>query len=293
MMIIASFLASIASCLFIQQAVPTCLSDGTHTTTVASSSPYFSGQSIDVILSAKSYLVWDVTTGEILKEKNADEERPIASINKLVSILAVRQLLLPDTMVAIPPEVKTAQQKGADIQLRVGEHAKVSDLIAAALIPSANDAMVTLAIAAKGSEEAFVDYANQFAQKHGLSHTKLANATGLNGGIQYSTARDVKTMMTLAYADPFLRPYMTQGAGDLVTQEGTKRHYVSTDKLLGTYLPVLAAKTGYTIQAGENVTIIVEGPKKQPIGVVILASESRFYDAKILVEWILRNFTWP
>jgi len=64
------------------------------------------------------------------------------------------------------------------------------------------------------------------------------------------------------------------------------------NKLLGTYFPVLAAKTGYTVAAGENLVVMTNGDEGQRIGAVVLGSEQRFYDMKVLVEWVWRNFEW-
>lgn len=255
--------------------------------------PIKTGASLDVVLSADAALVWDWDTGAMLYEKNPDKERPIASITKLLSMLVVRQQLDLNAVIKIPASVRKAQRAGADVSLPAGEHAVVSDLVAASLIPSANDAVVALATAAAGSEQDFVSLMNSYAATHGLTHTLAANGTGLSGGAQHSTARDVKTMLTAVYEDAALKDYLAAPDGSLVTQEGTQRHYESTNKLLQTYLPILAAKTGYTVEARENIAIITRGPAGQKIGAVILGSRDRFQDMKALVEWTWRNFTWP
>jgi len=256
--------------------------------------PTKTGPAIDVALTAQSALVWDVATGTILYDKDGNTKRPIASLNKLASSLAVRELLPSlNTSVEIPSDARKAQAQGANIKLPVGQHASVRDLLGASLIPSANDAMVTLAVAAKGSEAEFVTYVNDFAARKGLFSTKLANATGLQGGEQYSTAHDVMRMLTMAYEDTVLRPYLSQQKGELVTTEGMKRSFISTDELLGTYMQILAGKTGYTIAAKENLAIITVGPKGQKIGAVILGSDNRFQDMKTVVEYVIRNYTWP
>ncbi len=291
--------AAVLSCVIVEQPLTSCVpyaltDDNTAQEEAAARIPYKTGDAIDVALSAESAFVWDVDTGTVLYDRNSDTERPVASLNKLVSSLAVRELLpAVTTIVEIPAEVRRAQALGANIRLPAGQHASVQELLAASLVPSANDAMVALAIAARGSEEAFVHYANDYAARHGLFHTKLANSTGLQGGTQYSTARDVKEMLMMAYADPVLRPFLSQERGSLTTQEGTRREYVSTDKLLGTYLSILAGKTGYTLEAKENLAIIAAGPNGQKIGAVILGSDNRFQDTKTAVEYVLRNYTWP
>ncbi len=125
-----------------------------------------------------------------------------------------------------------------------------------------------------------------------VENTKLANATGFSGGEQFSTARDVMRMLAVAYEDSVLRPYLSEKKGTVRTVEGTKRSFTSTNKLLGTYMPILAAKTGYTREAGENLVVITEGENGEQIGAVLLGSENRFHDMKVLVEWIWRNYTW-
>ncbi|MFH1353888.1 MAG: hypothetical protein ABIH36_01245 [bacterium] len=254
--------------------------------------PVFTGQSTDVVLTAQSALVWDETTGAILYEKNAYERRPVASLSKLLSVLVVRDQLNTTDLVEIPPVVREVQRQGVDVRLPIGGHASVYDLLAAGLIASANDALVTLAVAASGSEAAFVEQANEFARSNALFNTHIRNATGLSGGEQYSTAIDIKGLFQLAYRDQVLRNLMVSENGVLRTREGQVRHYKSTNKLLGTYFPVLAAKTGYTREAGENLVIMTYGDLGQRLGAVVLGSEGRFQDMKTLVEWVKRNYTW-
>ncbi len=254
--------------------------------------PVRTGQAIDVDLTAQSVLAWDEETGMILYEKNASEVRPIASLSKLLSALVVRSVLSPTALVEVPPQVRQAQRRGANVKLPVGEHVSVADLLAAGLTASANDALVTLAMATYGSEEAFVSRANTFAQQHGFLNTRVSNATGLMGGEQYSTAYDVKEIFRAVYRDSLLGSYLNSPRGVLRTQEGTTLGYQSTNKLIGTYLPILAGKTGYTSEAGQNLALMTEGEQGQRIGIIVLGSKARFQDAKVLVEWVRRNYRW-
>lgn len=297
MISIVQGIATVLSCIVIQQPLTSCVLYGVTPEDIPTAQtqtiPKQTGNAIDVDLSARSALVWDIATGTILYERNANEERSIASLNKLLSTVVARSIISPKATVTIPIEVKQAQKKGVGIKLIPGEHISAGDLFEAALIPSANDAMVALAIASKGSESAFVDFANSYAKSHGLFNTLLANSTGLQEGVQHSTARDVQHMLMNAYNDSFLRPFLSQQKGVIISQEGTKHSFISTDKLLGTYLPILAGKTGYTLEAKENLAIITSGAKGQKIGAVILGSDDRFQDMKIVVEYVYRNYTWP
>lgn len=282
-----------ASCAITAQDPAACVLTATSPPTVeAAVEPQKSGEATDVVLSAKAALVWDVESGKILYSKDANVRRPIASLSKLLSVLVIRDQLALSATVPIPPDVKFIQAKGAHIRLPVGQHASVQELLAASLIASANDAVVTLATATAGSEAAFVEQANQYAKTHHLPNTQLANATGLSGGDQFSTAEDVRKLLTRVYGDPHLAPLLGREKGTLTTLEGTRRVYLSTNELLGTYLPIDAAKTGYTAESGENIAIITHGASGQKIGAVVLGSNYRFQDMKVLVEWIWRNYSW-
>ncbi|HLD25594.1 MAG TPA: hypothetical protein VJC05_00955, partial [Candidatus Andersenbacteria bacterium] len=157
----------------------------------------------------------------------------------------------------------------------------------------ANDALTTLAYAAAGDEAAFANLTNDFVRRHGLLDTQVSNATGLEGGEQFSTANDIKGLFRLALKDQTLRTMLASEGGSLRTREGSVRSYTSTNKLLGTYFPVLAAKTGYTPAAGQNIVVLTYGDQGQRIGALVLGSNDRFQDIKTLVEWIKRNYTWP
>lgn len=290
---LASFALALASCLFIQAPVQSCIPMAVEVGN-PSNVPRHTGQAVDVAITAQAALVWDVETGTILYHKNEFAKRPIASLTKLATVLVVRDQISPNDMVIIPPDVSPAQRGGADIKLPVGQHTSVRDLLQATLVASANDAAVSLAVAVSGSEKQFVTTVNDFLFKQGFRDTTVTNATGLTeeGHYTTSTASEVRRLLELAYRDPVLQPFMSLPKGTLITTEGTKREYKTTNELLNSYLPILAAKTGYTVEAGENLAIITKGKEGQRIGLVVLGSEDRFRDMKVLVEWIWRNYSW-
>lgn len=287
------------SCVLGGQASADCLEPAmgqpvsTAATAVPAGRPQRAAEALDVVLTAKAAIAWDVTSGATLYAKNPNLRRPVASLSKLLSTLIIIRSVAPETRVAIPPAAPAIQRQGAHIRLPVGEEASVEDLLAASLIASANDAVIALAHAAAADEATFVALANEEARRLGLFNTRLANATGLPGGEQYSTANDVRRLLTLVYASARLGHYLDDAKGTLVTTQGTRRTYESTNELLSTYLPILAAKTGYTREAGENVALLTPLPSGHTVGIIILGSTQRFQDAKILTEWINRHYTWP
>lgn len=284
------------SCLVMGQSPQRCVPETVASSTIASThnQPTFTGTALDVELQSKAALAWDVETGTILYSKQDNGRRPVASLSKLLSAIAIRRILPLEQIVEIPDDVRAVQRSGADIALPVGQHASVQDLLHAGLVASANDAMVALAVAAKGSEEDFVVYANQVARQMGLENTGIANATGLTDkdNPQYSTASDIRRIFMTVYQDDVLAAFMDDARGQLTTTEGVTRRYKSTDKLLGTYVPVIIAKTGYTVEAGENLALITQGKSGHRLGAVILGSTDRFQDMKVLVEWLYQNYTW-
>lgn len=283
----------VLSCILALEPASVCLVDPlTVLTAPLAETISFTGEASDVVLSAKEVMAWDYDTGKVLYARAAHERRPVASLGKVLAALTVLDTLADDQVVAIPPEVRAVQRQGADIGLPVGEHATVGELLRAGLVASANDALVTLAVAARGSEEAFVEAVNVKAAALGLTDTRLSNATGLTGGMQFSTAMDLRKILMRAYREPRLQPYFSAQTGTLVTREGRRLPYKTTNKLLGTYMPILAAKTGYTVEAGENLMVITRGPQGQRVGAIVLGSQDRFSDMKSLVEWLWRNYTW-
>lgn len=294
-MTLAHLAATIFSCVVLTSNPEACLKthiDDQPEVADVASGPVFTGQSLDVILTAQAALVWDGETGKVLYERNSQVRRPVASLVKLASVLVVRKSLPLSQMVEIPREVLLAQQRGANILLPAGQHATVDDLLGASLTASANDAMVTLAHAVAGSEEEFVQAVNRQLPEFAVRDTRLSTATGLSGGEQYSTAADIRTLLTLLIGDPPMRAYLSAQVGVLATSEGARRSYKTTNKLFGTYLPVVAAKTGYTVEAGQNLAMLTRTSSGHEIGAVVLGSDERFQDMKILVEWINRNYSW-
>lgn len=293
-----SYLAiSALTCALLAQPLPQCIEDRVRVdgqvAGIQAITPHRTGESIDVQLTAESVLAWDLDTDIPLYQKNAEARRPVASLSKLLSLLTVRQHVPLSAILEIPQGARRAQLQGANVKLPIGEHVSALDLYEASLIASANDAMVTLALAVSDTEDVFAQLASDYARNDlHLTNTQLANATGLSGGEQYSTAQDIKELLLTAYRDPQLRPLLAQASGTITTIEGTSRKYTTTNQLLNSYLPIVAAKTGYTVEAGENLALLTSTEQGHTIGVIVLGSDQRFQDAKILVEWIERNYTW-
>ena len=157
-------------------------------------------------IAAKSYVLMDAASGNVLVEHLGDERLPPASLTKLmtayVATLEMQRGRLKETDQVTISE-KAWRMAGSKMFVDVGKLVSVSDLFHGIIIQSGNDASVALAEHIAGSEEAFAALMNGEAQRLGMRNTHFANATGWPDPNHYSTARDMATLArAIIYADP-------------------------------------------------------------------------------------------
>ena len=157
-------------------------------------------------LAAKSYVLMDAASGQILVEQNADERLPPASLTKLMTAYIAtleinRGQIREEDLVRVSE--KAWRTGGSRMFIQVGSEVSVNDLLHGVIIQSGNDASVALAEHIAGSEEAFADLMNQQADRLGLDNTQFRNATGLPHPEHYSSAHDMaKLARAIIYDDP-------------------------------------------------------------------------------------------
>ena len=143
---------------------------------------------------AKSAIMIEASTGEILFEKNSDEKLVPASMTKMMSMLlileAIEKGILKWNQIVTISE-NASSMGGSQILLETEEKMSVKDLFKGVAIASGNDAVVALAEASYGSESVFVDHMNKKAKKLGLKNTNFKNPHGLDAADHYSSARDM------------------------------------------------------------------------------------------------------
>ena len=193
---------------------------------------------------AQAYVVQSSVDGRTLAARDADAPRAMASITKLMTALvAMRRLDLRDT-VTVPAVATTIGE--STLALRAGQRITVRDLLIGTLVPSANDAATTLAIAAGGTLPRFVAAMNAEARSLGLTGTHYRNPHGLDEPGHVSTARDSAILLRRVLREPVLRRYASSAAAQL----STGRWVRSTDNLVGTFRGFVGGKTGHTSDAG-------------------------------------------
>ncbi|OCX92583.1 MAG: serine-type D-Ala-D-Ala carboxypeptidase [Pseudomonas sp. CO183] len=157
-------------------------------------------------LAAKSYLLMDAASGEVLVEHNGDERLPPASLTKLmtayIATLEIQKGQISDNDMVTVSE-KAWRTGGSRMFIQVNTQVSVDDLLHGIIIQSGNDASVAMAEHIAGSEEAFADLMNSAAQRLGMTNTHFMNATGLPDPDHYSSAGDMaKLARAIIYEDP-------------------------------------------------------------------------------------------
>jgi D-alanyl-D-alanine carboxypeptidase (penicillin-binding protein 5/6) len=184
-------------------------------------------------------------SGEILYARNATERLPMASITKLMTALVALDRSRPKRVVSVDPAAVGVG--GSSIYLRAGERLPIRDLLAAALIQSANDAAVALAAATTdGDVSAFVARMNRKARVLGLGDTHFVNPEGLDAPAHYSSAKDLLALAREAMQRPVVRRLVARRGGQI----GGGRSLFAWNDLLGAYPGVFGVKTGHTSGAG-------------------------------------------
>ncbi len=193
---------------------------------------------------AQAYIVQSSVDGHTLAARGADTPRAMASITKLMTALVALEHLSLDEVVEVPTVAAGVGE--SSLGLRAGQRMTVRDLLIGTLVPSANDAATTLAVAAAGSEAGFVTLMNRKARELGLSGTHYRNPHGLDQPGHVSTARDIAVLVRDALRVPAIRRYATMSRATL--SDG--RVVESTDNLLGRFRGIVGGKTGHTADAG-------------------------------------------
>lgn len=206
-------------------------------------------------------LIYDLNDEQILLEKNSEQQRSIASLTKIATVITALDNI-PDLnqKVTITSEMLAGIPGDASMaDLKVGDTLTVMDLIYAAMLPSGADATHSLAFVASGSVSKFVDKMNELAKSLGANNTHFVNVTGYTAPNHYSTAQDVLKILKYAFDNPqFLKAYktrkyiMSNGQELSSTIEMFQELYnLNTARILG-------SKTGYTDDAGQCISVLVD-----------------------------------
>ena len=246
-------------------------------------------------ISAPSVLLLEESTGQVLYEKNADEQRSPASITKIMTLILIFDELEKGTISLTDEVVTSAHAKsmgGSQVFLEEGDKQTVERLIKCIVVASGNDASVAMAEYIAGSESDFVARMNARAAELGMTATKFEDCCGLTDSAgHYTTARDVALMSReLVTHYPQILNYSSIWMEDIthVTAQGTKPFTLSnTNKLIRSYEGCVGLKTGSTSTAKYCVSAVAQRNGITLIAVVMGAPDHkvRFTDASVLLNY--------
>lgn len=252
----------------------------------------FAEGNTDLGLNAKSAILMEEATGNILYESNPDERLPIASVTKVMTMLLIMEAvdsgkISLDDMVTVSENAMS--YGGSTMFLETGEQLTVNDMLKGIAVASANDGCVAMAEHLAGSESAFVDMMNERAKELGMENTHFMNTNGLDEDDHYSSARDVAIMSRELMKHETIFNYTSIW---MDTLRGGKFQLANTNKLIRFYDGANGLKTGSTSKALCCLSAAAKRNDMQLIAVVLGAptSAERFASAKSLLDYGFANY---
>ena len=239
---------------------------------------------------ADAAIVVDGRNGEVMFSKKAGERHSIASTTKLMTALLTLDGTRPKAVLTAADYVAAPVE--SQIGLTPGERMRVSDLLEALLLESANDAAATLAVGVSGSVDAFVEDMNERAEELGLEDTSYANPIGFDDPLNHSTASDLAALTLQLLQRPRFARIVDMPEAEL--ESGARPRTIDNrNTLVASYPFVSGVKTGHTLGAGYVLIGSAEGRGDAKVVSVVLGEPSeaaRDADTLKLLRWGLAFF---
>lgn len=248
------------------------------------------GEELNLAENAKSAILIEASTGEILYQKNANEKLAPASMTKIMSLILIMEniengnLKWNDVVVV---SKNASSMGGSQIFLETNEMMTVEDLVKGICIASGNDATVALAEKIAGTEKAFVKLMNDKAKSLGLKNTNFVNATGLDAEGHYSTAYDMSVMARELVRHEKILEFSSIYEDYLRKNTSKSFWLVNTNRLVKFYSYIDGLKTGYTKNAGYCLTATGQKRNMRLISVVMgeESSDKRSTDTLAMLDY--------
>ncbi|MBU1363016.1 MAG: D-alanyl-D-alanine carboxypeptidase [Gammaproteobacteria bacterium] len=238
-------------------------------------------------LAAKSWLLLEMASNQVLTSEKSDERLEPASLTKLMTAYLTFAALHNKTLAldqSLPVSEKAWRTGGSKMFIRVDTQVPVEDLIKGMIVQSGNDACVTLAEGIAGSEENFTQMMNREAQRLGMNASSFRNSTGLPDPEHYTTARDL-SLLAAALIRDFPEEYkkyysMKEYTYNNITQPNRNR-------LLYIDPSVDGVKTGHTEAAGYCLISSALRDKRRLLSVVLGtdSDSARASESQKLLNW--------
>lgn len=251
-------------------------------------------------INSKNAILYNMNDNEILFEKDSEKEIPIASLTKIMTtIVAIENIKNIDETVIIPKEgLEGLVEANASVAgFKLNESVTYEDLLYGSLLPSGADATQTLAYYISGGIEEYVELMNKKAKELKLNHTHFSDVTGLDDKNNYSSVKDISTLLKYALTNNTFKKIFTTTSyitsNKRLKLESTLLYYTNTYKLNNKY--IYGSKTGFTDIAGLCLASIAQYNGIEYLLVTAGApSETRypyhFIDAFNIYDYYVNNY---
>ena len=220
--------------------------------------------------------------GEIVYEKNASFQRPIASTTKIMTAIVVIENCGLDEVVEITSD--SCNIEGSSMYLKAGESYTVRELLEGLMLVSGNDAAHALALHTAGSIDAFAELMNEKCRELGMVNSHFKNPHGLSEDGHYSTAADMAKLMVYCMENPdFAKLSATKSSSN------ANHSFVNHNKLLHICPGCTGGKTGYTMAAGRCLVSSCERDNSRFVCVTLNAPDD-WDDHMNLYNWAFSNY---
>ncbi len=238
-------------------------------------------------ISATGAIIMDADSKVVLYSKNPELRSSTASTIKIMTALtALDYFHLPDILTVYKPSTD-----GSVLGLTQNEKLTFESLLYAMLLPSANDAALTIGENYPGQETAFVKAMNNKAKTLELFNTHYSDTAGLADEGDYTTPFDLARLASFAMQNSEIRKIV--GTKEKIISDVSGAHVYdlkNLNELLGED-GVNGVKTGYTEEAGQ-VLVTSKNEKGKTIIIVVMGSDDRFTDTEKLLNLVSNNLTY-
>lgn len=252
--------------------------------TLDSAVPYLGVQTS--VKNCKAAIVYETNSDTLMYAQNADTQLPPSSLLKiLTALIAIEKGNLTDVVMVKEETLATLADDAVSIKLVPEEVLTVQDLLYGMMVGSGNDAAVVLAEHIMGSQQAFVDEMNRYAQSVGCTATNFTNVHGLHDDAQYTTARDVAKILAKAVENEmFCEIYGAKYYSIPETNKSEARHLstqnylMNNDKVIDYFDErVTGSRTAVANDRTRSVASVAQVNDMELI-CIVMGAESKFED---------------
>lgn len=240
------------------------------------------------LIRSSAFFVQDLSTGEVLLERNASAALPIASITKLMTSMVVLDAHQSLSEILEVTDEDVDRLKGTSSRLAVGTRLSREEMLKLALMASENRAASALARNYPGGMSAFLEAMNVKSRLMGLDQTSFHDGTGLNKE-NVSSARDLATLVANASRYPLIREFSTATEYTASLPRGRAHTFHTTNALVkNPDWQIDVQKTGYISESGRCL-VMQAWMGNKPLAIVLLDSWGRFTrlgDANRIRKWL-------